>query len=204
MAATIGVDTVTSISRRFIFPEIIDNIYNSNALFYRLNKANRKMVFGTQIEVPIMYAAMSAGGPYQGYDTLTMTPSDTVVNAKFDWKQSYVPIVVDGLTLIKADSPDAVANLLRLQFQQAEEQMCENLGVGIWSDGATNAKQITGLRLAVDSTGTYGGLNRSTYSGWAARQAPMVTTTTSILNTSHLACTEGGRAPSTHGRRLAE
>ena len=42
MATPIGVDVVTSISRRFILPDIADNVYNSNPLFFRLNKMNKK------------------------------------------------------------------------------------------------------------------------------------------------------------------
>ncbi len=196
MPSAIGADVLTSISRHHIMPDIVDNVYRSNALFYRMNQSNRKITGGTHIEVPIMYSRFSAGGPYAGWDTLTVTPSDTVRNARFDWKQQYVPIVVDGLTLIKADSPEAVANLLRLQFQQAEEEMCENLGTGIHSDGSTDPKQITGLQLAVDAAGTYGQLDRSTYTWWAA-YGDSTTTILSLpfLQSLHGSASEGGRHP---------
>jgi hypothetical protein len=94
------------------------------------------------------------------------------------------------------DSPDAIANFLRLQFQQAEEEMCENLGAGIHSDGSTNAKDLTGLQLAVDSSGVYGQLDRSTYSWWASTE-DSTTTVMSIpgLQSMHGSATEGGRAP---------
>lgn len=197
MVTAIGTDTLSSISRQYIMPEIVDNIYHSNALFYRLNQSNRKITGGTQLEFPVMYSRFSAGGAYQGYDVLTVAPSDTILNSAFTWKQHYVPIVVDGLTLIKADSPDAVANLLRFQFQQAEEEMCENLATGIFSDGTTNTKDITGLQLAVDSAGTYGTLSRSSYSWWQSYEDGTTTLMSlSALQTAHGTATEGGRHPS--------
>lgn len=196
MATAIGVDVVTSISRQYIMPEVIDNVYRSNPIFYRLNAARRKITGGTQIEVPMMYARFAAGGPYQGFDVLNVAPSDTIRNLVFTWKQQYVPVTVDGLTLIKVDSPDAIANFLRLYFQQAEEEMCENIATGIWSDGTTDPKQITGLQLAVDSSGTYGGLSRSTFT-WMASTEDGTTTVLSLskLQSMFGSVSEGGRHP---------
>lgn len=197
MVTAIGTDTLTSISRQYIMPEIVDNIYHSNPLFYRMNQSNRKIQGGTQLEFPVMYARFSSGGTYSGYDVLTVTPSDTVMNSAFTWKQQYVPVVVDGLSLIKADSPEAIANLLRLLFQQAEEEMCEFLATGIFSDGTSDAKQITGLQLAVDSAGTYGTLSRSSYSWWQSYEDGTTTLLSlSALQTAHGTATEGGRHPS--------
>lgn len=195
MATPIGTNVVTSIARRYILPEIVDNIYASNAIFFRMHKANKKIVRGGyQIEVPLMYSRFAAGGFYQGYDLLDTAPSDTVKNGAWDWKQAYVPVTVDGLTLIKTDSPEAVADFIRLYFAQAEMEMVEILGTGLWSTGTAN--QIDGLAIAVDSTGTYGGLLRSSNSWWAAQEdASTATMTLAALNTFFGTCSEGGRHP---------
>src|SRR5215203_5724367 len=145
-------------------PTIVDNVYNGNPLLFRLYKGNKRMVQGgTHIEVPLMYKRFSHGGPYSGYEVLTVVPEDTVKNGGWDWRQHYVTIAVDGLTLIKTDSPEAIANYLRFQFAQAEMEMAENLATGIWSDGS-DPKEIDGLESAVDDGSTdptYAGLNRS-------------------------------------------
>jgi len=46
MATAIGQDTVTTIARQHILPSIVDAIYGSNVLFYRMVKANKKMIQG--------------------------------------------------------------------------------------------------------------------------------------------------------------
>lgn len=195
MATPVGTNVVTSIARRYILPEIVDNIYNSNPIFFRLNAANKKIVRGgTQIEVPLMYSRFAAGGFYQGLDLLDTTPSDTVLNGAWDWKQAYVPVTVDGLTLIKTDSPDAIADFIRLYFAQAEMELCEVLATGLWSAG-TDSKAIDGLGLAVDSTGTYGGLARATYSWWAAQERSDTTLSLANLQTLFGQCSIGGRHP---------
>ena len=197
MPTAIGTSTVTAITRHFIMPEVTDVIYNSNLFFYRMNQAKKIIPGGTQLEFPFMFQAMSAGGAYSGLDVLTITQSDTIKNGVWDWKQHYVPVVVDGLTMIKTDSPLAIANFIRLQFEQAEMQMADNLGTGIMSDGSTNAKELDGFGLAIDSTGTYGGLARSTNS-WLAAQEDSSTSalTLTALQSMFGNCKKGGRSPS--------
>jgi hypothetical protein len=197
MVTAIGDATVTAIARHYIMPEVTDIVYNSNPFFFRLNAAKKIIPGGTQLEFPLMTSRFTAGGPYSGFDVLTMTPSDTVKNGVWAWKQQYVPVVVDGLTLIKVDSPLAIANLIRMQFEQAEMEMAQNLGVGIYSDGTTDPKQIDGLQLAVDSTGTYAGLARSTNAGIASQEdGSTATLTLTALNSLHGNTRKGGRAAS--------
>lgn len=197
MATPIGTNAVTSIARRHIMPEIVDNIYNAHPLTFRLYAANKRIIRGgTQIEVPLMYSRFAAGGAYQGFDLLDVSPSDTLLNGAWDWKQLYVPVTVDGLTLIKTDSPEAIADFIRTYFTQAEMEMAELIADGIWSDGTTNTKKIDGLQLAVDSTGTYGGLARATYTWWAAQEnATGGNPTFATLQTLFGECTNGGRHP---------
>ncbi len=200
MAVTpIGTNTVTALSRRLILPRIVDNVYNSNVLFYRWYHANKfTQQGGTQIEQPLMYTRMAAGGSYQGYQLLNVTPSDTIQNAAFPWAQYYVPVSVDGLTLLRADSPLAIADFVATQFKQAEMEMSDLLGGALWSDG-TNSTDAIGVRAAVDNgviASSYGSINHSGNTWWNA-QVDSTTTTMTLLSLQNLfgSCTQGGRAP---------
>lgn len=200
MATPIGTGLVSSISRRYIMPDVVDFVYRSNVVTFRLISQNKKLVQGgTQIEVPAMYQAFTNGGPYQGYDLLDVAPNDTVKNLAFDWKQQYVPVAIDRLSLIKLNSPEAVANGIGLLFGQAQMQLVDNLGTGVWSDAVTNAKQIDGLKGAVDAgtvTTVYGGLTRASNT-WlnSTVDASTTTLTTAALQSLFMNATEGGRAP---------
>lgn len=202
MPTAIGTNVVTSIARHFILPEITDVIYNSNVLTYRLMKANKRIVQGgTQIEVPWMFQRFAAGGSYSGLDTLNVAPSDTIKNGAWDWKQYYVPVTVDGLTMIKVDSDEAIANFIRLYFDQAEMEMVENLAAGIFTSGGAVAdgstvKDLDGLAIAVDSAGTYGSLARGSNT-WLGAQEDGSTATMSLtaLQTSFGNASVGGRHP---------
>lgn len=200
MATPIGTNEINSISRRYIHPQLVDNVYRSNPMFFRLNAMNKKMLQGgLQIEVPLVYTRFAAGGFYQGYDLLDVTPSDTVKNAAFDWKQAYVPVSVDGLTLIRADSPEAIVNFLTFYFENAQTELAEILGTGVWSDVVTNNKVIDGLKGAVDDgtvATTYGGLSRTTNTWWKSQiDSGTATLTLLSMRTMMGNTSEGGRHP---------
>lgn len=196
----IGTDTVTSVSRQFVFPYVVDQIYKSNPVFFRLGQSNRIVVQGgTQIEQPLMYKKRTTGGPYTGYDLIDTTPEDTVKNGLWNWKQYAVTVTVDGLTLIKTDHPDAIANFIKLKFVEAQHWLEDLLGTGLWSDGVTNTKAIDGLQGAVDEgtvNNTYAGITRSTDTWWKA-QLDTATTILTLLAMRKLMgkCTEGSRHP---------
>lgn len=200
MATAIGTNVVTSLARHFILPEITDNIYNNQVLTFRLMSAKKRMIRGgTQLEFPLMFSRMAAGGFYSGMDPLDVTPSDTVKNGALDWRQAYVPVTVDGLTMIKTDSPDAIANFLSMQFEQAEMEMAAILGAGVFSDAVTNAKSIDGLQGAVDAgsvAATYAGILRSSNTWWNSQvDSATATLTYAAMQSMFGSLTIGGRAP---------
>ena len=197
--AAIGTTTVTAISRRIIRDIIVDNVYNSNVLFYRWNRMNKIIEKGGfQIEQPLMYTPMSGGGWYTGPQTLSVPQSDTIQNSVFAWKQAYGNVTVDGLTQLQADSPQKVADYLASQFKQCEMQLADLLGYGIWADG-TNPQTIDGVAEAVDdgtSIASYGGITRSSNPWWKA-QVDSSTTTLTLAALQNLwgACQDGGQTP---------
>lgn len=209
MATPIGVGAVTSLARRFIMPELIDVTYASNPFFFRLNKMHRKLIQGgTQIEVPFMYKRFSNGGPYQGLQVLDIAPNDTIKSGAWDWKQQYVPVTIDGLTLIKTDSPEAIANIVKMGFAQAEMEMAENLATGIFSNGTSNPIQIDGMQGAIDAgttTTVYAGLTRASNT-WINSQVDSGTAvlTTAALQSHFMTVKSGGRSPSLIASRVEQ
>lgn len=200
MATPIGTNVVTTIGRQYMMPEFTDNVYGNNVVFFRLNSANKRTLQGgTQIEMPLMYDRFSNGGSYRGFDVLNVAPSDTVKAAAWDWKQFYVPVTIDSLTLIKVNSAEAIADLIALYFAQAELEMAANLGASMWQTG-TDAKGIDSIEIAVDSSdppaamGNYGGLSRSSNTWWASTEDAATTTLTEpALNTMFQTLRKGGR-----------
>jgi hypothetical protein len=164
MATAVGVDTVTTISRQHILPTISDAIYGSNVLFYRMVKSNKKMIQGgTHIEQPVNYARSGLGGAYRGYEQLSTAAFDVLRSAAWDWKQYHFPVAVDGLTMLKVDTPEAILNHIKMQFELAKTEFADMLGNDLYASTGTggDAKKIDGLTIAVDNSGTYGDISHS-------------------------------------------
>ena len=201
MAVTpIGTTMVTAISRRLILQKITDNIYGSNPLFYRWNRMNKIVEKGGfQIEIPLMYTKMAGSQWYSGYQILNITPTDSVQNGALPWAQLEVAVTVDGLTLLRASSNEAIVDYIATQFKQAEMDIADQLGSGLWSDGIANPLMTVGLYAAIDNGGiaaSYEGIAHSSNTWWNA-QIDSTTTTmgTSALQTLFGSCTSGGRSP---------
>lgn len=197
MATPVGTNTLNSLSQRYLINQVVDNVYGNVLMFFRLNAMNKKRIQGgTQIEIPLNYAAFTIGGEYQGFQVLDISPQDTVKNAAFDWKQYYTAVSVDTLTLIKADSPDAVVNFLTYLFENAQTDLINKLGVDVWDDGS-NTLKLDGLQGAVDDgdvLATYGGLLRSTNTWWKAQDDSSTTVLTAASMRSAISSgTSGGR-----------
>jgi len=159
--------------------QLVDNIFQSNALFYLLagtedvRKANGKgykeLDGGRQIVEPLLYASNSTAGSYDGYDVLDTDPQDGMTNAEFDWKQYSVSVSVSGKEKRQNTGETAVLNLIEGKIMQAEMSLIESMNGDLFTDGTGNSsKDLTGLVLAIDSAGTYGNIVRSANSWWSA------------------------------------
>jgi hypothetical protein len=200
MPTIIGTNTVTAISKQYIFDEIIDGVYPTNALFFRLNGANKKAIAGgMHLEQPFVWQTFQNGGAYDGYDLLDTAPNDNVLNGGWDMKQYDIPVTVSGRDLARCNTPEALVNLLTNQWNLARMDLSNRLGTGIYTDGVTNTKEIDGIKGAVDD-GTvltsYAGLLRATYPFLSSqRDASTATLTLAALEAMISNCTVGGHSP---------
>ena len=157
--------------------ELADNLTNSNALLYYLNKrGNVKPVSGGNVilqEIKYPNTATNGAAMYSGYDTLSTGVHSPISAASFDLKLASAPVVISGEELLKNSGKEQMIDLLDARMEIAEDELFNLLGGsanGIYSDGTgTGGKALTGLQSAVaddPTTGTYGGIDRSTWSFW--------------------------------------
>lgn len=153
---------------------LADNVLNNNALLARLKARGNVKPFsgGNVILQEVMYddASMRTAQYYSGYETINVQQNSPISAAQFDIKQAAASVVISGLEDLQNSGEEAFIDLLDGRMQVAEAQLMNLISSGVYSDGTgSGGKQITGLQAAVadaPSTGTYGGIDRATWSFW--------------------------------------
>lgn len=148
-------------------PQMVDNIFSSNAAFFLMKEKQKMSSGGERIVKPIMYATNATAGSFAGYDELDVTPQPAVTVAEYNWKQYAASITISGIEKDKNRGERRVINLLEAKVKQAEMSLVADLTTGFFGSGS-DSKDIVGLEAAVQETGTYGGIAGATYSYWRA------------------------------------
>ena len=167
---------------------LADNVTRNNALLANLKKrGNIKTVDGGRTIVQeLEYAENATFTRYSGYETINVSPSDVFSAAEYNYSQAAVAVSISGLEMLQNSGKNALIDLLESRVKNAERTLANNIATDIYSDGtADSGKQIGGLQLLVADTptsGTVGGISRSTYTFWR--------------NISYSGVTDGGAAVS--------
>jgi len=166
-----------------------NNVLKNNALLTVLSKRGNVKTFdgGRTIVQELTYAENSTYKRYSGNDLLNISASDVITAAEYNIAQAAVAVQINGLEQLQNAGREKVIDLLTTRINNAEDTMMNNISLDCYSDGtADGGKQIGGLQLLVADTptsGTIGGISRSSYTFWR--------------NQSFSGVTDGGAAVST-------
>jgi len=174
--------------------ELADNVTNNNALLRRLKERGNVKTFsgGNVILQEIMYqdAATDNTNSYSGYEVLNVSQNSPISAAQFSITQYASAVSISGLEMIQNSGKEAIIDLLDGRMMVAEAQLANRISGDIYLDGTGNSgKNLTGLGLAVPdapSTGTYGGINRATFSFWRSQKYSGVTDGGSAVSASNI------------------
>lgn len=164
--------------------DIADNVTDNNAALKKMSQRGRIKTFsgGTKIYQELSFAENSNAGFYSGYDLLPVNVSDVISAAEFDIKQAAVPVIISGLEMLQNAGKEQMIDLLDGRLEVAESTMQNTICTSLYSDGTgTGGKEITGLNAAIPldpTTGTYGGINRATWTFWRNKFKDDADTTT--------------------------
>lgn len=165
-SSTINWDNVNALTERRMLPKITDQIFRSNALMQRLWRKGTKLDGGAYITQMLAYGE-GPGGAFEGLEILDTSEAEQFTVAVFQWKHYYAAVTIRRMDELKNRGGPAFARLLTAKMQVAQKTMQNLVGQGVYSDGSTNPKLITGVRAMItDATDavTYGGINKATAS----------------------------------------
>jgi hypothetical protein len=158
--------------------ELADNLTNNNALLKRLKSKGNVRPFsgGNVILEEIMYNDPNTNNAnsYSGYEVLNIAPDSPISAAQYSITQYADSVTMSGLEMLQNSSKEAIIDLLDGRMQVSEARLLNRIGSDIYGDGTGNGgKNITGLAAAIPddpTTGTYGGINRATWSFWQSKK----------------------------------
>ena len=154
--------------------ELADDVTNNNALLKRLNAKGNVRPFGggNVILEEIMYSdsATINANSYSGFEVINITPNSPISAAQFSITQYAGAITMSGLEMLQNSSKEQIIDLLEGRQKVAEAQLKNRIDYDLYQDGTGNSsKNLTGLAAAVPDTptsGTYGGISRSSFAFW--------------------------------------
>lgn len=154
--------------------ELADNLTNNNALLSVLKKRGNVRPFsgGNVILEEIMYNDPNTNNAnsYSGYEAINISPDSPISAAQYDIKQYADAVTMSGLEMLQNAGKEQIIDLLDGRMQVSEARLLNRIAGDIYLDGTGNGgKNITGLAAAVPdapTTGTYGGIDRSTWTFW--------------------------------------
>lgn len=163
--------------------ELADNVTNNNALLRRLKTRGNIKTFsgGNVILEEIMYNDTTTNNTnsYSGFEVLNVSQNSPISAAQYSITQYASAVSISGLEMIQNSGKEAIIDLLDGRMNVAEAQLANRLGGDIYLDGTGNSgKNITGLAAAVPdapTTGTYGGIDRATWTFWRSQKYSGVT-----------------------------
>jgi hypothetical protein len=167
---------------------VADGVSKSRALLFRLNERgnNNKVSGGKSLYQEFSHAENGTVGYYSGSETIDTSSANTMGYAEFAWKQAAGAVVINGLEMIQNSGQEAMLDLLEERIKVAEQTLKNTVANGCYSDGTgTSGKQIGGLQLLVadsPSTGTVGGIDRSTNTFWKNIVQTGVTASTDVYD----------------------
>lgn len=181
-----------------------DNIFNSRALFYLLNKDGFKESAdgGKTFEFTLNYAENTTFKSYGEFDQLDTSRINVFDAAQYTVKIHAGTVVYSDLEQLRASGGSAKVDLIAEKLEVGRDSHIANLNRVLFGDGTGNGSlDMSGLQAIIATTptsGTVGGINRATFSFWRNQQQTGTKSSTSFDNlrssmrTCYNKCSRGG------------
>ena len=161
---------LTYVTRRAFIPKLVVQLYNSTPLMAALI-ANSQQASGgvSSVTVPVQ-GAQFVNAQWSDYSGSFAQPSvqQGAYNAEFDLKLMISPVPFLGMEgAVQQDA--AIIPLIEARMNDATNVMMDAMATALYTN-TTNAQQFIGLPAAVANSGTYGNIDRATYTWWKSTQ----------------------------------
>ena len=161
---------LTYVTRRAFIPKLVVQLYNSTPLLAALISNSQQASGGvSSVTVPVQ-GAQFVNAQWSDYSGSFAQPSvqQGAYNAEFDLKLMISPVPFLGMEgAVQQDA--AIIPLIEARMNDATNVMMDAMATALYNN-TTNTQQFIGLPAAVANSGTYGNIDRATYTWWKSTQ----------------------------------
>lgn len=183
-----NMNTLAELIKQYFELPFVKNLQRHSWLY---NLFGSKPHIGAKgIEWKVHYAGNSSPTSYDLDDNPPAAGSQAYKEAKLPHKRNWATIQIDGL--LEASARGREAAFMAIEASEISGvllDLIQKMNTQFWGDGTGNSsKDITGIKAAVNATGTYAGLDRATYTWWQSymQDAGGAVDLTEDLVTSHI------------------
>ena len=144
--------SLSALTRDKFIPVLVDNIFNSNVLCFKLLKNAEKLDGGVKIITPIeniisnQRGWIGSGG--NTYVTALGTTVEVAEKAEWEWATAFSTIAIEGDVDYKNRGSSQVLSLLKAKLKNAEKSMRDLFGTALFNAGVVDANSIISLNGA--------------------------------------------------------
>lgn len=160
---------VTTTTREFIIPKVYDQVTTGTPGLMTFLQTAKSWTTGTSYKFAIKYQDTTNGGNAGIADRLDTDRQNVRVQADFNLKMTYKPVVVAIAETTANMGDEQIVNLLDTEFDSQGQSLMNNLAQNLYSGNGSGNDWDSLANCASDSTlfATYGSLSRSTYSAFS-------------------------------------
>ncbi len=162
-------EAVTTTTRDFILKKVFDQVTNGTPGLMTFLQKPKEWTTGTSYKFAIKYQDTTNGGNIGIADRLDTTRQNVRVQANFNLKATYKPVVVAIAETTANMGDEQIVDLLDTEFDSQAQSLINNLAQNLYTGNGTGNDWDSLANAASDSTlyATYGSLSRSTYTAWS-------------------------------------
>lgn len=167
--STANVDKVLASTMSVYSKELSDQIFTGIPFFHYIYKKNKKSYQGgISIVIPVNYKKNNTVQSYSRYDTLSVTPQETVTSIQYKWKTYAASVSISGTDLaINQGDKTRIINLIAQEIDNAKMAVQDKLGSDLFAT-TPGANDILSLPYIVDSSASIGDHDPATDTWWVS------------------------------------
>lgn len=157
---------MNTFSRDFIVKKLVNNVYKSSAIAYRLLRKSRRWNGGPQYHTPIISSKNTNAEAYRGSAQLTIAQVEEATKAYYDYRQYNAAVTLTGIEMeVNKGSDTKILNLVSEKMRLAEMSLKDLFGGDLFN--TPRGSQLDGLSsICAAHSSTHGGVSSADVSTW--------------------------------------